>query len=223
MAQADAEDRLLADQLAHLLRLVFAAARDRRGRSRETRRRASAPARLRPWSRGHHGDARAHLHQPPQDIALDPEVVRDHVAARLGGVGDAVGRRARQPPAGPRRSSTRWRRAWPDPGPPWRATAARVRPAPSRSPPPDRKNAAHHAARPQVAHQRARVDLGGDRDSVVGKKLLGVLFRAPVAGDARELAHHQAFDVRAAGFLIVLRWRRSCRFAGWSERRSARQ
>ena len=40
MAQADAEDRLFADQLAHLLRLELRAARDRRGRSRERRRRA---------------------------------------------------------------------------------------------------------------------------------------------------------------------------------------
>ena len=47
MAEADAEDRRLADQLADVVDLRVRAARDRPGRSRETRRRASARARLR--------------------------------------------------------------------------------------------------------------------------------------------------------------------------------
>ena len=51
--------------------------------------------------RGNHRHARAGLHQLPQNIALDAEVVRDHVIQRIAGMRDPLGRAtpARRPRA----------------------------------------------------------------------------------------------------------------------------
>ncbi len=55
-----------------------------------------------------------------------------------------------------------------------------------------------------MADQRAGIDFGRYRHAVVREKLLGVLFRTPVAGDGGELAYHQAFDVGARRLLVIL-------------------
>ena len=87
MAQADAEDGLLADQLAHLLRLGF----ERLGIAGAVREKHAVGLQRQHvfggGPRGHHRDAAAHVHQPPQNVALDAEIVGDHVAERLGGLG----------------------------------------------------------------------------------------------------------------------------------------
>jgi hypothetical protein len=64
------------------------------------------------------------------------------------------------------------------------------------------KHAAHHAARAQMPDQRARIQVGDYRDAVLAQELAGFLVGSPVAGNRRELAHHQAFDVRARGFAV---------------------
>ena len=64
------------------------------------------------------------------------------------------------------------------------------------------EHAAHHAARAQMAHQRARIETGNHRNAGAAEKGVRLRIRAPVAGDGRELAHHQTFDIRT-GRLVV--------------------
>ncbi len=55
----------------------------------------------------------------------------------------------------------------------------------------------------QVADQRAGIEIVDDRNAGAGQEIVGLGVGAPVAGDGRELAHHQTFDVGAGGFVIV--------------------
>ena len=64
------------------------------------------------------------------------------------------------------------------------------------------QDAAHHAAAAQMAHQRARIEIGDDGDTGIREERAGFLIRAPVAGDGGELAHSKALDVRLPGFVI---------------------
>ena len=56
----------------------------------------------------------------------------------------------------------------------------------------------------KVPHECARVDLGQHGDRVAFHVLVGHLLGAPVGADGGELAHDQAFDVRARGLVICL-------------------
>ena len=55
-----------------------------------------------------------------------------------------------------------------------------------------------------MANQRARIEPGDDGDAVPRQERAGLGIRTPVAGDGREFANHQAFDVRPRGFVIAL-------------------
>jgi hypothetical protein len=65
-----------------------------------------------------------------------------------------------------------------------------------------RNHAAHHAVRPQVAHQRAGVDLRQHRNRIALHVLVGDLLGAPIRADGRELADDQALDI-GLGRLVV--------------------
>jgi hypothetical protein len=65
-----------------------------------------------------------------------------------------------------------------------------------------RKYAAHDAFVAKVTHNRTRVEIRYDRDIRFRKKRAGLRIRAPVAGDARELADDQPFDIRLARFAV---------------------
>ena len=65
------------------------------------------------------------------------------------------------------------------------------------------KHAAHHAAVAQMAHQRARIDIGDYRDAVLAAR------NSRASSSERQLlvmrgklAHHQTLDVRARGFVV---------------------
>ena len=84
MAQADAEDRHLPISLRtcaawYVERLRIARAVRQKHAVRLQRQHIFGRS-----SGRHHRHAAAHLHQPPQDVALDSEIVGDHVKARLG-------------------------------------------------------------------------------------------------------------------------------------------
>ena len=65
------------------------------------------------------------------------------------------------------------------------------------------EHAAHDAAGAQMAHQGAGVESADHGYAGAGEKTVGVGVGAPVAGDGRELADDEAFDVRADGFVVV--------------------
>ena len=67
------------------------------------------------------------------------------------------------------------------------------------------EHAAHHAARAQMAHEGARIEIGDHRDAALRQEAVGLFVGAPVARDMRKLAHGEAFDIR----LARLRYRRA--------------
>ena len=115
--------------------------------------------------RGHHRDAASRLHEPAQDVVLDAEIVGDDViaAARPAAPRSFRGR-AGSTPARATRSASAWRRAWPDRDRSSTGWLAPFRPASAASRPMRGEDAAHHAASPQMADQRARVDVADDRE-----------------------------------------------------------
>ena len=64
------------------------------------------------------------------------------------------------------------------------------------------EHAAHHAAAAQMADERAGIEIGDDGNAGLRKKCARFFVRAPVAGDAGELADDQAFDIRLRRFVI---------------------
>ena len=65
-----------------------------------------------------------------------------------------------------------------------------------------RDHAAHHAVVAQMAHQSARVNVAEHRNLELFEIFFGDLLRAPVGADSRKLAHDQALDIRARGFVV---------------------
>src|SRR5271163_4914022 len=55
----------------------------------------------------------------------------------------------------------------------------------------------------QMAHQRASINVGEYWNLETFQELVGDLLRTPVGTHARELAHDQAFNVRACGFVVI--------------------
>ena len=171
VAQADAEDGLLADQLAdvgHLRvqRLGIAGAvgeEDAVGLERQHVFGGS--------ERRNHRDAAAGLHQAAQDVVLDAEIVGHHVEARLGRRGRPARRASRRPPAWSTRSGsavvTRLARSRPAMVGMARAFSTSCCGVGFDG----REHAAHHAAGAQMADQRARVEIGDHRDAARCQKL----------------------------------------------------
>ena len=201
VSQADAEDRLLADQLANVADL-----RDQRLRiARAVGEKDSVGIErqhvLRAGQRRHHGDPAPRMHQPPQNIVLDAVIVRDHVVAGFGLPADQIGGRTLLHGLGPLVCFARAH------------TAGQIESGHSRNPARlfdqflpvalhRREHAAHHAARPQVAHQRARVQIADDRYSRTRQEGVGRGIAAPIAGGRRKLANHQPLNVRAFGLVV---------------------
>ena len=224
MAQADAENRLACRSACAPVRPGTASGSGSPGPfERKTPSGLSASTSSAEVPRGNHRDAAAHLHQPPQNVALDAVIVGHHVAARLGGRRDAVRMASRRPPACPTRSCAAWTRAWPDRGRPWTAIAARARPASCAIAAAGRKHAAHHAARAQMAHQRAGVDFGDHGNAVARRETARAVSseRQLLASGENSRTTRPSMYGRA-DFVDRRRWRRSCRFADWSGPRSGR-
>src|SRR5579862_6682165 len=96
MAEADAKNRLLADQIADLLSLILkrfgiAGAVRKENAVRVERQDVFGRCKSR-----HHGNAGADLHQTPQDVPLDPVIVGDDVTPGIRGVAYRFGRRTRE-------------------------------------------------------------------------------------------------------------------------------
>jgi len=53
-----------------------------------------------------------------------------------------------------------------------------------------------------VTDQRAGIETGNHGDAGLAEEGAGFRIRAPVAGDGGKLAHHQALDVGARGFVV---------------------
>jgi hypothetical protein len=53
-----------------------------------------------------------------------------------------------------------------------------------------------------MADERARIEIGDDGDVGFREECAGFLVGSPVAGDAREFANDETFDVRLRGFVI---------------------
>jgi hypothetical protein len=202
VAEADAEHGYLADQSTHLSGLELERLGIPGPIGEEHSIGIARQDFLRGGQRGDDGDAAAHMDETTQDVALDPEVVRHDVETRLGRSVDGLRRRASlhrlrpgvgflggdargQIEAGHRRTAS---------GPCDQLIVGGAGGG---------QHAAHDALVSQVAHQRARVDLGNHRDVVGGEELLGVLIRAPVAGDGGELAYNQPLDVRPGRFAVL--------------------
>src|SRR6185437_11769005 len=185
--EADAEDGHAAQEPANALHRIRARLRIA-GAIREKHAVRLQRQHFRRWRLGRH-----HLHpatvggELAQDVALDAEVVRDHPRAGRGArprVRDFRGHNPRQVGALHVRYGLR-------PGLQCRGLAGA-------------HDAALGAALAQMTHQRAGVNLGQYRNSVPFEVGLAILLAAPVAGDARELAHDQPLDVRPRR-LVVLR------------------
>ena len=94
MAEADAEDRFLADQLANLGGLELERFGIARAVGQEDAVRVQREDVLGGCAGRNDGNVGAHVAQTPKDVALDPEIVRDHVIAFLGGGLQDLRRRA---------------------------------------------------------------------------------------------------------------------------------
>src|SRR5438445_796001 len=85
MPQTDSEDRLFPDQSPDLFRLVL----KRLGIARTVREKNTIGLEsqhvLGRCARRNHSDTRTHLYEPSENVALDPEIVGDDVAAWVRG------------------------------------------------------------------------------------------------------------------------------------------
>ena len=189
VAQANAEHRLAADQLANVGHLgdqrfgIAGAVRQENAVGRQAEHVFGGS------ERRNHRDAAASVHQAAQNIVLDTEIVCHHVVADL------------RLPAHPLRWRARFHRCGPF------VWFARAHPAGQIEPGHGRdgagflhqalrvrfhrrENPAHHATAAQMAHQRARIQIGNDGHAARVQKLAGHRIGAPVARHGRELAHH---------------------------------
>ena len=78
------------------------------------------------------------------------------------------------------------------------------------------EHAAHHAARAQVAHQGARVEIADDGHAgAARKRSAAASMRQLLAmGENSRTTRPSMYGPR--GFVVVRSWCRSCRFGDWS-------
>src|SRR5271155_4824630 len=83
MPQADAKNRFFSDEFSNLLRLVFERLRIARPIRKKHAIGLEVEHIFRRHPRRYHRYTRPHLHQPPQNVALDSIIVGDNVAPRF--------------------------------------------------------------------------------------------------------------------------------------------
>src|SRR5471030_2597333 len=199
--QADAEDRLLADEFANVGHLGL----QRFGVARAVRKEhAIGLERQHIFGGGEgwdHRYAAAHLHQAAQNVVLDAVIVGHYVVFGFGRPAHQFRRRAGIHGLGPFIAFERG-----DAGGQIQTghggNAARAFHQLPRVGFNGREHAAHHTASAQVADQRAGIETRNHGYAGAAQKGVRPRIRTPVAGDAREFADRQTFNIRT-GRLVV--------------------
>ncbi len=202
IAEADAEDRRLADQLAYVRNLIDAAGS---GSARPVRKKYAIRLERENvfgrGERGHDSHFATGVYEAAKNVLLDPEIVSDDVMFRFGIFAREIGRRALADTfvpfitfrsgnsRGEIEAGHRWNRA--------RFFDQLVRVFFDRG-----EDPAHHTAAAQVANKRARIEIGDNGNIGFREELLRFSIRTPVAGDVRKLANDETFDVRVDSFVI---------------------
>ena len=197
--EADAEDRHAPGEFAHRFNRI----RTRLGVARAVREKDAVGLErehvLGRRERRHDRDPAADVHQPPQDVLLDTEIISGHMEARRRGL-DAAARQlhARLRPLVALFGGDGPGEVEPD----HRRQRARLRHQRRRIGRNRREHGALGAVGAQVADERARVNVAEDRDVVPGEEIFGGLAAAPVGGELGEVAHDECFDVGPPGLVV---------------------